>query len=460
MKILSVILFIFLSFCVRAQTGDMRVYTVAGSLTATTLGDGGPATAASLSATEGIWMDNNCNLYISDMGHSRIRKITSSDGIITTIAGNGISGYSGDNGLATNAEIKTPYGLYADKYGNVFFSEYSSNSVRRIDALTGKITLFAGHGSTLGDGGPATAAQLNNPHNVYGDSLGNIYIAEVGRIRKVDASNGIISTIAGSGIPGLSGDDGPATAAQISDGVAGMVFDKFGNLIFADRSNSRVRKINRITGIITTVAGTTGGYYSGDGGPATNAQMTGPIGLAIDENENIIIADNGNDYIRKVDAVTGIISTIAGVGSSGGSTVEGALSNDAQMHPEFLYLDRHGNIYYSNYGNQIHKITNYLPGLEISGSRCGPPSRLPLAGIKNDILIYPNPTADKLNIINDQYYGKARLTIANPIGQQLIQCNTNDSFFTLDIAALLPGVYILTLVGENIYIRERILKTK
>ncbi len=356
------LILLFQPFISSIAMGQMLVYTVAGFYPyhAAPLGDGGPATSASLSSTEGIWMDGNRNLYISDMGHSLIRKVNTTNGIITTIAGNGTSGYSGDGGPAIDAKISRPYGLCSDNTGNVYFADLNNNVVRKVNVLTGVISTIAGGGISLSDGVLATNAQINTPQNVYVDSIGNIYYTEIGRIRKVNVITGIISTITGNGTAGLSGDGGPAVNAQVSSGVAGMIFDPEGNFYFADRTNSRIRKINAATGIITSIVGTSVGY-SGDNGPATNAQIAGPIGLGMDTLGNLIIADNGDNFIRKVNLTTGIITTIAGVGKGAtGSFAEGIPPLSAEIHPEFLYLDKKsGTIYYSNWSAQIHKIVNY-----------------------------------------------------------------------------------------------------
>ena len=318
-----------------------------------------------------------------------------------------------------------------------------------MDAVTGIITTFAGGGSLLADGIPATSIQLNLPQNVYGDGKGNIYIAERGRIRKVNTS-GIISTIAGTGVIGLSGDGGPATSAQIGGGTAGMLFDASGNLIIADRGNCRIRKINKTTGIITTIAGTTDGY-SGDNGPATNAQLSGPISFVIDNYGNLVIGDNGNNYLRKVDAITGIITTIAGVGTSiTGNTSNGAPATSAEIHPEFLYLDLQGNIYFSNYGGDIRKITNYNPGLGNSGSNCGPPNETHNIISKNiqAIELYPNPATNELHIkmLQGAYN---TFNITNSIGQVMIQQHILSTETSVPVNALPVGMYYILFKGEH-----------
>jgi hypothetical protein len=422
---------------VHAQS-DMRVYTVAGNLTSTALGDGGPATAAQLGNTEGIWMDGTHNLYISTLDN-RVRKVSAASGIITTIAGTGVSGFSGDGGPATDATIHNPYGIYADAVGNVYFTDASNHRVRKIDAATGIISTIAGGGTSVGDGGPATDAVLTYPYNVFQDEKGNIYIGEDARIRKLDTATGTITTIAGTGIHGFSGDGGPATNAQLR-AASGIAFDKKGNFIFADRANHRIRKIDT-NGIITSIVGTSNGY-SGDGGLATNAQIYGPIGIAIDSIDNIIIADNGNNFIRKVNAKTGVITTIAGVGNgTTGDITEGAPPLTADIHPEFIYLENSGIIYYSNFGAQVRKITNYNPlfGLGIRKTEDIGASK---------VSIHPNPATDELTI-NVDVAGYSSCTITNSMGRVLLQQQLSTPQTKIDISHLPAGLYYITARGSS-----------
>jgi uncharacterized repeat protein (TIGR01451 family) len=319
-----------------AQTN--LVYTVAGG--GSTLGDGIPATVANLSAIEGVGVDAIGNVYINDVGHNRIRKVDATTGIITTIAGTGVSGYSGDGGLAINAQINA-YGLYADAVGNVYIADMGNIRVRKISATTGIITTVAGIGviGYSGDGGPAINARINTPLAVYVDAGGNIYFSESSRVRKVDAVTGKISTVA-------TGLNHPM----------GIITDVIGNLYIAESYGHKITKVNIGTGIITTVAGTGTGGYSGDGGLATAAQLSNPISTVLDSVGNLFIGDNGG-RIRKVDAVTGIITTIAGGGSS---TAEGVTALSTNMTIEFICMDAAGTLYYSNYvDDKVRKIINF-----------------------------------------------------------------------------------------------------
>jgi sugar lactone lactonase YvrE len=274
------------------------INTVAGNGARGYSGDNGIATSAQLIWPNGIAVDIFGNFYIADSFTNRIRKVNTS-GIITTVAGNGTSGYSGDEGPASGAQLNGPGGVAIDASGNLYIADAGNERVRKV-SRSGIITTAAGNGvrGYSGDNGPATSAQLFNPRNLAVDTSGNIYIADNNNvIRKVNTS-GIITTVAGTGAPGYSGDNGPASSAHLN-GPEGMTVDASGNIYIADNFNNRIRKVNT-GGIITTVAGNGTSGYSGDKGPASGAQLNGPVGVAIDASGNLYIADGGNDRIRKV----------------------------------------------------------------------------------------------------------------------------------------------------------------
>ncbi len=272
------------------------ITTVAGDGTAGDGGDEGPATAAQLNAPRGVAAGS---LYIADTDNHRIRKIND-DETIATVAGDGTAGYSGDGGPATAAQLDSPSGVAADATGNLYIADTDNHRIRKVDAL-GIITTVAGDG-TAGDGGPAAAAQLNSPSGVAVDADGNLYIADTGnhRIRKVDAL-GIITTAAGDGTAGDGGDDGPAAAAQL-DSPSGVAADADGNLYIADTNNHRIRKVDAL-GIITTVAGDGTAGFGGDDGEAAAAQLNAPAGIVVDAAGNLYVADSDNHRIRKVQAL-------------------------------------------------------------------------------------------------------------------------------------------------------------
>ena len=278
------------------------ISTVAGNGTQGYGGDGGRATAAQLRFPAGLALDGAGNLYIADSAGRRIRKVDAA-GVISTVAGNGTQGYGGDGGPATEAQLRGPTGVALDGAGNLYIADGSGSRIRKVDAA-GVISTVAGDGvlGNSGDGGPASAARLTSPSDVALDGAGNLYIADsVGnRIRKVDAA-GVISTVAGDGMRGSGGDGGPATAAQL-DWPQGVALDGAGNLYIADWGNNRIRKVDYSTGVITTVAGTGMNGYSGDGGLPTEAQLQRPQHVALDGAGNLYIADGFNNRIRRVSA--------------------------------------------------------------------------------------------------------------------------------------------------------------
>ena len=272
------------------------ISTVAGNGTEGFSGDGGLATSAQLGWPWSVAVDSSGNLYFVDGLNRRIRKVSTS-GIISTVAGNGTKGFSGDGGAATSFELGDASGLALDASGNLYFVD--SNRIRKV-STSGIISTVAGNGTKgfSGDRGAATSAELGAPVGVAVDSEGNIYIDDEGndRIRKVDTS-GVITTVAGGGSNGLA-EGGPATSAEISDPV-GLAVDSGGNVYFADVNNGRIRKVST-SGIITTVAGNGDYGYNGDSIPALSAKLSTLGGVAVDSAGDVYFVDEQNQRIRKV----------------------------------------------------------------------------------------------------------------------------------------------------------------
>jgi hypothetical protein len=345
-------------FTLKAQT----ITLYAGNHTAGFSGDGGQATAAEINWPRGGRIDASGNTYLVDASNHRIRKVTAT-GIISTFAGNGTSGYTGDGGQATAAEINTPYEVCVDNSGNVYVSDQTANVVRKI-ATNGIITTFAGNGTAgySGDGGQATAAELHSPYGVNADNSGNIYIADGTnyRIRMVNTS-GIITTFAGNGTSGYSGDGGQATAAEF-DWPGGVAIDYAGNIYIPDAVANCIRKINT-AGIISTYAGTGTAGYTGDGGQATAAKINFPKGVCIDGANNLYFGDQNNNVVRKVSASSGIITTFAGNGTAG-YTGNGGPATAAELNAvNSVWTDNtNGYVYISDYNNNVfRRVTGAVP---------------------------------------------------------------------------------------------------
>ena len=339
------------NYRIRKVSGGL-ISTIAGNGTFLDSGDGGPALSATLGTTTRIAIDSAGNLYTTEPNQLLMRKISAS-GIITTFAGNGGGGFSGDLGPATSATIN-PTGVATDSAGNVYIADGANFRIRKVSG--GTIITIAGNGDFKfsGDDGRATAATLHFPSAVAIDSAGSLYIADTNnnRIRKV--SGGVITTSAGNGLPGFSGDKGPATSAQLNF-PTGIAVDSTGVLYIADTGNNRIRKV--VSGTITTIAGNGTAGFSGDGGPAADAMVSGPMGVAVDSAGNLYIADYYNNRIRKISG--GNISTFAGNGMATFSGDGGLATKAALNAPVGVAADAAGNVYIADKSNhRIRKVSS------------------------------------------------------------------------------------------------------
>ena len=398
--------------CLMSSVGVISgqiINTIAGSGLHGYAGNGDAATTAELFYPTGIAIDNAGNIFFADQNNNRIRRISNSY-VISTFAGGDTFGYSGDGHVAVAASLTTPTGVAVDGNRRVYIADYGNNCIRMVDN-DGLMHTFAGTAQNGfgGDGGPATAAMLNNPISVVADMAGNVFIADHGnnRVRKVDR-NGIITTIAGSGEDGggNKGDGGPATLASFAM-PTGIALDRAGNLFIADAVNGYIRKVTT-DGIMHTVAGNGSSGYNGDGGMATAAKLFLPWSIAIDQNDNLYIADQNNNRVRKVNKA-GIISTYAGVGHMGYSG-DGGCANAAELsYPWGIAVDGTGSVYISDWGvSCIRKVSNIS---------CDP-SQAPV--IKKNYELVPNPDEGSIDIIQgDPEDGAAAVKVMNAIGKSV-----------------------------------------
>ncbi len=444
---LLVLGFSLFTFC-SAQT----ISTVAGNYAfgAGYYGDGGPATAAQLNGPNGVAFDASGNLYIAEMYNQVIRKVNTS-GIISTVAGNHAhgAGYSGDGGPATAAELNYPYGVALDASDNLYIADMNNNIIRKVNT-SGTISTVAGNhiGGYNGDGGPATAADLSSPAGVALDVSGNLCIIDWGNsvIRMVNTS-GIISTVAGNYIlgPGYSGDGGPATAAELYY-PEGITFDASGNLYIADNDNYIIRKVNT-SGTISTVAGNNGygAGYSGDGGPATGAELYAPYGVTFDRSGNLYIADFNLQVVRMVNTF-GIISTIAGNVSFGyGYSGDGGPATAAELEdPSDVACDASGNLYIADWGNNIIRKVIGLIATDINHTSFDG------AGL----IIYPNPNNGIFTMQSSVISNQLSVEIYNVLGEKVLaetlQPQTpKGALNEINLTNQPNGVYLYRVTGEN-----------
>jgi sugar lactone lactonase YvrE len=322
-------------------------------------GDGGPAAEALLNGPFDICFDRAGNLYFSDTFNNRIRRVDGR-GIITTVAGNGDKAYSGDGGPAANAALNEPYGVVADRAGNLFIADRLNRRVRRVDGATGIITTLAGTGEAAygGDGGPAARAGLAEPNGLaFGPGETGLYITDVAdnRVRVVDLAAGTIATFAGTGAGEHSGDGGNATDAG-TFGARAVKVGGDGTVYILERQGSSLRAIDPATGIIRTVAGTTARGYAGDGGPALAAVFDAPKEMAIDCDGALLIVDTENHAIRRIDRRTGIVANLAGGRQGGGG--DGGPAELAELdRPHGAVVGPDGAIYIGDTNNhRIRKV--------------------------------------------------------------------------------------------------------
>lgn len=402
-----------------------QISTTAGNGNAAFSGNNSPATAAELNRPFSVAVDDGGNLYIADRLNNMVRKVAV-DGNITSIAGNGIAGSGGDGSTATDAQLNSPTGVAVDEEGNIYIADLGNHCIRKVSS-TGIITTIAGTGipGYNGDGVPATAAQLTGPRGVSVDKHGNIFVADAGnhRVRKITA-NGIIHTIAGTGVAGFSGDGNSATAANLN-GPYNVVSDDAGNLFIADVDNQRIRRINT-DGIISTIAGNGIGGYNGDNRPATSASLFEPIGVATDRMGNIYVADGWNNRIRHIDGHTGVITSIAGNGIAGYNGDDIAATAAQLNNPYGVSVDNSGNVFIADYNNnRIRKVASPTPNVN-----------------DLELVIFPNPSFGSFAVkATTSKNDKVTLTISDLMGRKVHETNIQPNTAVDLSIPLAAGIY-------------------
>lgn len=343
--------------------------TVAAGTIETVVGTGvdkpgpasGPATQVQIGNPFGVEVAPDGSLIVCEVSHHRVRRLDRSTGEITTLAGTGKLGYSGDGGPATDALLNEPYEVRFDRQGNLYFVEMQNHLVRRVDAKTGVISTVAGTGQPgfSGDGGNATKAQLRIPHSIALDDQGWLYIADIGnhRVRAVNLADGTIQTIAGTGEKSLPVDGQPATDRPILGPRALFVDGR--TLWIALREGNSVWRMDLDSRVLHHVSGTGKKGYSGDGGPARDATFNGPKGIALGPQGDIYVADTENHVIRRIDASTGIITTVAGDGTQGGTGDGGPATQAKLKRPHGVCLDLNGILYIGDSEN--HRVRRVTP---------------------------------------------------------------------------------------------------
>jgi uncharacterized protein (TIGR03437 family) len=451
------------------------IQTFAGDGQATYSGDGGMAISAALNYPKGVALDSAGNIYIADTSNFRVRRVSPA-GMIYTVAGNGVNSYSGDGGQAVAASLSDVTGVAVDSAGNLYITDDSNRRIRKVGA-NGVITTIAGVGvqGYSGDGGPATAAMLGRPVALAFDSTGNLYYADsVDQvIRKID-TNGIITTVAGNGVDGYSGDGGPATAAALAFPI-GIAIDTGGNLYIADGNNNRVREVTPL-GTITTVAGNGKGGFSGDGGQAIDAAINIPSDVAVDTAGNLYIADAGNNRVRQV-TPAGVISTIAGTDDNGYSG-DGGLPTDAMLnYPWGLGVNPAGSVYIGDRVNSRVRVisqpnvtvapslgsnpalngASFVPGLAIApgsivalfgsnlttGTASDLTAPLPYS-LNNTSVTFNGAEAPLFYVSPTQINAQVPFTL--PVGQVQIQVQHGSAIstpVTVPVAPYSPGIFIV-----------------
>ena len=330
-------------------------------------GDGGAAPAAAMRNPGGVAVGVDGSLFVADTENHVVRKIDGLTGIVTTVAGTGAPGWAGDGLLATAARLQSPRDVAVASNGDLFIADTGNQAIRKVSGATGIITTVAGNGAagSSGDGGAAAEARLNAPCGIVAAENGDLYVADAGnnRVRRIASATGVITTVAGTGAAGYAGDGGRATSARLR-APEGVELAPNGDLYIADTSNQAVRRVAAATGVITTIAGTGAPGYSGDGAAAVAARLNAPVALAASAAGAIYVVERGSSVVRRF-TVGGTIATVAGCGAAGNAGDGGSATEARLSGPVGIALDASGAVYVADSAN--HRVRKFSERLAVVG---------------------------------------------------------------------------------------------
>jgi len=403
---------------------SQTITTVAGNGNSGFSGDGGLATTARLNLPFNLTFDKSDNLYIADTYNKSIRKIDTESGIITTVVG------TADRNEIS--ELNTPTGLTFDNFNNLFIADIASSRIRKVNLDTGSSMTLVGKKTETEH--PNIDAELGGPFNVVFDKIGHLYISnnEDSKVSKIDFFTGEVTIIAGTGISGFSGDGGSASQAQLAN-PTGLALDNNGHLFIADSGNERIRQVDLATGVISTIAGNGRTGSSEDGIFAVNARLSNPLGLAVDIVGDLYFVDRNNNKIRKIDMATGKLYTVAGTGKQGFSG-DGSLATEAKLsNPTGLAFNNAGDLFVVDRGNnRIRRITGLIDNAD--------------ANTVVNVKIYPNPSTDKINVEVAKNVQLNSVALFDSSGNQVKVQLINNS---MNVARLPRGLYVLKITTSE-----------